>query len=255
MDDNGNYTLSYDPLTKAELDPPRLVANKDFITYTENVAANGDRTYTLDVEVLKPYQGDLFEDANGNPVKAGDPNATATKYLGTVFVDDAGEIVANGRDEYGRYTFTEKAADGTETKTTVANQDGFIYNLDGNGKVQMGPDGKTLYKGAGGNDPMAADFVTREPSFIYNGTFQEYLGNIANVLALDISSTSNLAANHDSVLNEIQTSKDSLSSVSLDEEGVNIMQYQKAYNASARLMTALDEILDKLINSTGVAGR
>ncbi len=33
------------------------------------------------------------------------------------------------------------------------------------------------------------------------------------------------------------------------------MQYQKSYSAACRLMTTLDELLDKLINGTGIAGR
>jgi flagellar hook-associated protein 1 FlgK len=41
----------------------------------------------------------------------------------------------------------------------------------------------------------------------------------------------------------------------LDEEGVNLLKYQKAYTASARFMTTLDEALDMLINRTGVVGR
>jgi flagellar hook-associated protein 1 FlgK len=34
-----------------------------------------------------------------------------------------------------------------------------------------------------------------------------------------------------------------------------MMQFQKSYSASCRLLTTLDEILDKLINGTGIAGR
>lgn len=43
--------------------------------------------------------------------------------------------------------------------------------------------------------------------------------------------------------------------VSLDEETVNLLRYQKAYEAAARVLTAFDEMLEKLINGTGVVGR
>jgi flagellar hook-associated protein 1 FlgK len=33
-----------------------------------------------------------------------------------------------------------------------------------------------------------------------------------------------------------------------------LIQYQKAYSAACRLMTVVDEALDKLINGTGVVG-
>jgi flagellar hook-associated protein 1 FlgK len=43
--------------------------------------------------------------------------------------------------------------------------------------------------------------------------------------------------------------------VSIDEEMVNIVTYQRAYEAAARVMTAVDESLDTLINHTGIVGR
>ena len=43
--------------------------------------------------------------------------------------------------------------------------------------------------------------------------------------------------------------------VSIDEEMVNLITYQRAYEAAARVMTAVDESLDTLINRTGIVGR
>jgi flagellar hook-associated protein 1 FlgK len=42
--------------------------------------------------------------------------------------------------------------------------------------------------------------------------------------------------------------------VSLDEEMTNLVKYQHAYNGAARVITAMDELLDKLINGTGRVG-
>ena len=47
----------------------------------------------------------------------------------------------------------------------------------------------------------------------------------------------------------------STSGVSLNEEGVEMMSYNKAYQALARMMTTMDEQLDVLINNTGLVGR
>jgi flagellar hook-associated protein 1 FlgK len=47
---------------------------------------------------------------------------------------------------------------------------------------------------------------------------------------------------------QIEYSRNSLSSVDLNEEGVNLLTYSKSYNAAARLMTTIDEMLDTLIN-------
>lgn len=44
-------------------------------------------------------------------------------------------------------------------------------------------------------------------------------------------------------------------SVDLDEENMNMLTYQRAYQGAARVMTAVDELLDTLINHTGLVGR
>lgn len=43
--------------------------------------------------------------------------------------------------------------------------------------------------------------------------------------------------------------------VSMDEENINLLAGQHAYQAAARVMTAIDEALDVLINRTGLVGR
>jgi flagellar hook-associated protein 1 len=45
------------------------------------------------------------------------------------------------------------------------------------------------------------------------------------------------------------------SAVDLDEENVNLLMFQHAYQGAARVMTAVDEMLDTLINRTGLVGR
>lgn len=90
---------------------------------------------------------------------------------------------------------------------------------------------------------------------IFSGSFQEYFTNIGSTLGLDIKTTKSLLENHSSVAMDIASLKDSISSVSLDEEGMNLLHYQKSYNAAARLMTTLDEALDTIINKMGVVGR
>lgn len=49
--------------------------------------------------------------------------------------------------------------------------------------------------------------------------------------------------------------RDSSASVSLDEENISLLSNQHAYQAAARVMTAVDEALDVLINRTGLVGR
>ena len=98
--------------------------------------------------------------------------------------------------------------------------------------------------------------ATGNKSTIYTGNFYNYYVNtIESTLGIEQQTTKNLLDNHVTVINTIAQSKDQVSGVSLDEEGVNLMQYQQSFTAASRLMTSLDEVLDKLINGTGVCGR
>ncbi len=40
--------------------------------------------------------------------------------------------------------------------------------------------------------------------------------------------------------------------VSIDEEVVNLVQFQKAYDANARVISTITEMLDTIINRLGV---
>ncbi len=59
---------------------------------------------------------------------------------------------------------------------------------------------------------------------------------------------SNSAQSYQLLLNQLQTQKASYSGVSVDEEMSNVLQYQKAYEASAKMMTIANQMLEDLIN-------
>lgn len=54
---------------------------------------------------------------------------------------------------------------------------------------------------------------------------------------------------------QVDAQRDEVSGVSLDEEMANLVALQQAYEASARFLTTVDEMLNQLINGTGVVGR
>ncbi|MCI9441696.1 MAG: flagellar hook-associated protein FlgK [Ruminococcus sp.] len=89
----------------------------------------------------------------------------------------------------------------------------------------------------------------------YNGSFFSCFANIESTLAIDMSSSTVMLDNQITVLNQTSNSRDAISGVQLDEEGMNLLHYNQSYSAAARLITTLDEMLDKLINGTGVVGR
>ncbi|MCX6079886.1 MAG: flagellar hook-associated protein FlgK [Chloroflexi bacterium] len=63
------------------------------------------------------------------------------------------------------------------------------------------------------------------------------------------------ATQNNLVAKALGTQRESVSGVSLDEEAANMAKTQKAYQASARMLTAYDEMLDIVINRMGLVGR
>lgn len=112
-----------------------------------------------------------------------------------------------------------------------------------------------LFKGK--QDYKATEVVSgaQNTSVFFSGSFQDFLTNMDAVLANDIKSTSALLTTYDTSLTDIASSREAVSSVDLNDETINMMTYQKSYQAACRLMTTVDEMLDKLINNTGTVGR
>ncbi len=115
-----------------------------------------------------------------------------------------------------------------------------------------------MLQGAHEFTPDANDLDTgaqEKDGVFFTGTFQEFLtNNVASTLANDQMTTNAMLTNHSASADELYVDRDAVGGVDLNDEAMNLMQYQKSYSAACRLMTTVDEMLDKLINGTGRAG-
>jgi flagellar hook-associated protein FlgK len=57
------------------------------------------------------------------------------------------------------------------------------------------------------------------------------------------------------ITTQVDAARESVAGVNIDEEMTNMLSFQHAYSAAGRLVTAIDETLDVLINRTGLVGR
>lgn len=74
-------------------------------------------------------------------------------------------------------------------------------------------------------------------------------------IGLEASHTMRMRDSQQVLVNNLSNQKLSVSGVSMDEEMANLVQFQHSYEASARMITAIDEYLDLLINRMGIVGR
>ena len=90
---------------------------------------------------------------------------------------------------------------------------------------------------------------------LFEGNFNDMFNDMSSTLGESQRKENIALTNSATTLVEIDMSRDGVSGVDLNDEAMNMMQFQKAMNAAMRLMTAVDEALDRLINNTGIAGR
>jgi flagellar hook-associated protein FlgK len=88
----------------------------------------------------------------------------------------------------------------------------------------------------------------------FNGSTFEYLMFLSDRLGTGIDFIERQFEMTMDTVNTLLDNRDAISGVSETEEGINMLTYQKWFNASARLMTTLDEALDTIINRMGRVG-
>ena len=90
-----------------------------------------------------------------------------------------------------------------------------------------------------------------DPVVSPNTTWSDFVSSIAVATQSELQQA-NLASTTATYASSQQLAN---SSVDLDEENVNLLMFQTAYQGAARVLTAVDEMLDTLINRTGLVGR
>ena len=79
--------------------------------------------------------------------------------------------------------------------------------------------------------------------------------SLVGEIAVETAHSKNRLAGQEALLESLSLQRQSISAVSIDEEATQLIRYQHSYAAAARLITAIDEALDILVNKTGIVGR
>lgn len=89
----------------------------------------------------------------------------------------------------------------------------------------------------------------------FTGRFREFVLSLMSDVSIDLNYKKDMLSISELVLTSVANQRESVMGVSLNEETVNLLTYQKAFEASSRFMTVLDEALDIVINRMGIVGR
>jgi flagellar hook-associated protein 1 len=115
------------------------------------------------------------------------------------------------------------------------------------------PAGSAISAGTGGavaaNDLALAVAALRDTS----GATAEY-GAIVRQIGSDADNASRAQSVAQAAVDAAEDRRQNVSGVSLDEEMANMLRFQRGYQASARAMSTIDDMLDTLINRAGRVG-
>ena len=171
-------------------------------------------------------------------------------------------FVANEATGDGQRSFTDSrslAAGGTLS----SNGDTYYYltaaNMTLNQKIMDDPmllashTGETT--GREGYDIVKEmlDLRTNKDKMTFRGCSSgEFLQNILSDITLNANSANTFHASYENIGRVIDTQRLSISGVDTDEESLNLVEYQHAYNLASHMIQVLSEVYDRLINQTGV---
>ena len=269
--DNGNPVyvdtpLSIDGLTKGQRE--NVINNDSVLHYI----------YVDDDGYLTDEKGNQIKDENGAAIQAYDEDGNFILQQG-----DYDKAVLNMNqllEDYGGWkmggVLFSNGNNGDDTTGINAHNIDISYGWS-NGKWDLVPTFMMLFTEDGGlahsTQNINADHMVAmiDNALVYNprdladsdaigpvlfeGSFNDMFSNMMAVEAEDERKTTVQLNTSAAILEDLDYRREGVSGVDLNDEAMNMVQYQKAMNAAMRLMTAIDEALDRLISNTGVAGR
>ena len=85
--------------------------------------------------------------------------------------------------------------------------------------------------------------------------FDEFYRSIITDIGLEGNKAANAADAQGLLVEQVEYKRQSLMAVSLDEEMTNLIKFEHSYNAAARIVNAMDEMIENVVNKVGLVGR
>ena len=239
----------------------------------------------VDVSVIKTGQGITLATSNGTTLVSGSQSYTLSTQLGS---DGVQHIMAGIQDITGSLTggslagfiqirdqeipslgsSLDQLAAGLANGLNTANKTGVdLYGNEGGNLFVPPPVGgvgaaaalsvnitdpaliAASSDGTSGSNGNLAVLSAVADQALANG--QTPIDSYSSIVFQVGNATSNTSADVDSsnlILQQLQDQRGSISGVSLDEEAANLVQYQTAYQAAARVVSAVDALLSDAVN-------
>jgi flagellar hook-associated protein 1 FlgK len=128
-----------------------------------------------------------------------------------------------------------------------------VFSGTGAGDIAVVATSATISAGAAGGG-ASDNSVALAIRALRGGAVDTAYSGLVGQIGTDVRTATSANTTANSVLTSITSQRQSVSGVSMDEEMANMIRFQRGYQAAARALTTMDDLLNTLINSTGRAG-
>ena len=172
-------------------------------------------------------------------------SGTFTFTTGSTFnIKDGFAVTISGSAVSGdkvTFSVSENAASGISVSSTItANTKKIAAGTTTNG------DGANALLMASLQNELVFNSVTWSGSGSGSYTFDEYYNAVVSTIGIESFSAQATLRQQEGIMLQLNSRRESISGVSIDEEMIKMIKFQQAYNASARMISVVDEMLDAL---------
>lgn len=157
-----------------------------------------------------------------------------------------GKVATNTEGVPGIPFFTVKYEDGAMSALTVEVNPELIED---NTKLAT----TTNYLDGEAKSDLVDMLLSVQNTKTFNGgTGAYFLESIVAAVAIDSDKATSFNQNFQNISHTVQNQRLSVMGVDGDEEGLDLLKYQQAYNLCSKMMSVLNEVYNKLINEMGL---
>jgi flagellar hook-associated protein 1 FlgK len=111
----------------------------------------------------------------------------------------------------------------------------------------------TFAVGNGDNALAIADLAGKKitSGAVSNQSLRDFWGGAASTLGVEVKTLNGNVSGHDAFVKQLEGRREAISGVSLDDEMADLIKFQRAYQAAAKLISISDEMTATLINAFG----
>jgi flagellar hook-associated protein 1 FlgK len=105
--------------------------------------------------------------------------------------------------------------------------------------------------GAVGDNRALLDIADLQDRKLFDGgtsSFSDQTSTLVGTLGVDVKSTNERMETQNNLVAQLNAAREQISGVSLDEETITLIQFQKAFDASAKMIQVADNLMDTVLN-------